>query len=47
VHRELYPEIPPRVEYSLTELGKDLSAASEPLEKWGDRNRAELLGRSC
>lgn len=47
VHRELYPEIPPRVEYSLTALGEDLSAALEPLERWGDRNRAELFSRNC
>ncbi|MGW4245990.1 winged helix-turn-helix transcriptional regulator [Nocardia sp. NPDC004722] len=45
VHREIYPEIPPRVEYSLTELGWDLSAALRPLEEWGDRNRDRVLGR--
>lgn len=47
VHRELYPEIPPRVQYSLTALGRELSVALEPLERWGDKNRTELLGRSC
>ena len=46
VHSELHPEIPPRVEYSLTALGRGLSAALEPLEKWGDRNRTELVSRS-
>jgi DNA-binding HxlR family transcriptional regulator len=35
------------VEYSLTALGKDRSVALESLEKWGDRNRAELVGRNC
>lgn len=42
IHREIYPEIPPRVEYSLTHLGQDLAIALRPLEEWGDRNRAEL-----
>ncbi|GAB2523082.1 winged helix-turn-helix transcriptional regulator [Nocardia heshunensis] len=45
VHREIFPEIPPRVEYSFTELGRDLSVALRPLEEWGDRNRDRVLGR--
>ncbi len=44
VHREVYPEVPPRVEYSLTPLGEELDVALRPLEEWGDRNRHELLG---
>lgn len=35
VHREVYAEIPPRVEYSLTPLGFSLNAALEPLGQWG------------
>ncbi|MFF0488960.1 winged helix-turn-helix transcriptional regulator [Nocardia sp. NPDC003482] len=42
VHREIYPEIPPRVEYSLTPLGEDLAQALKPLEDWGDRHRHRL-----
>ncbi|MFE7742998.1 winged helix-turn-helix transcriptional regulator [Nocardia sp. NPDC057455] len=42
VHREVYPEVPPRVEYSLTPLGQELAAALRPLEEWGDRHRHEL-----
>ncbi|WP_280306679.1 winged helix-turn-helix transcriptional regulator, partial [Nocardia neocaledoniensis] len=42
VHREIYPEIPPRVEYSLTPLGETLRQALVPLEQWGDAHRAEL-----
>ncbi|MEV6770671.1 helix-turn-helix domain-containing protein [Nocardia sp. NPDC051030] len=45
VHREIYPEIPPRVEYSLTPLGEELNVALRPLETWGDRNRDRILGR--
>ncbi|MBF6287619.1 winged helix-turn-helix transcriptional regulator [Nocardia cyriacigeorgica] len=43
VHREVFPEIPPRVEYSLTPVGAELAAALRPLEEWGDRHRHELL----
>lgn len=46
VHREVYPEIPPRVEYSLTPLGVELAAALRPLDEWGERNRREMLTRS-
>ncbi len=44
IHREVYPEVPPRVEYSLTPLGEELDIALRPLEAWGDKNRRELLG---
>ncbi|WP_431954064.1 winged helix-turn-helix transcriptional regulator [Nocardia lijiangensis] len=44
VHREVFPEIPPRVEYSLTPIGHELAAALRPLEEWGDKHREELLG---
>lgn len=35
VHRQVYAEVPPRVEYSLTPLGLSLNAALEPLGQWG------------
>ncbi|MFJ9107084.1 winged helix-turn-helix transcriptional regulator [Streptomyces sp. NPDC102283] len=35
VHREVYAEVPPRVEYSLTPLGLSLNAALGPLGQWG------------
>ena len=43
VHREVFAEIPPRVEYSLTPLGDELRVALLPLEAWGNRNRRKLL----
>lgn len=40
VHREVYREVPPKVEYSLTEHGVSLNAALAPLGEWGaDRIR--------
>jgi len=45
VCREVYAEIPPRVEYSLTPLGEDLALALRPLEAWGERHRDTVLGR--
>lgn len=35
VTRKIYPEIPPKVEYSLTDLGKELSSIFYTLETWG------------
>ncbi|MEU7034187.1 helix-turn-helix domain-containing protein [Streptomyces sp. NPDC046237] len=43
VHREVYPEVPPRVEYSLTALGEALNTALLPLGEWGERFMAEIL----
>ena len=37
VHREVYDEVPPRVEYSLTPRGVTLNEALEPLGAWGRR----------
>ena len=39
VHRELFPEVPPCVEYSLTPLGRSLNDALTPLCEWGKANR--------
>ncbi|KAA6214672.1 transcriptional regulator [Streptomyces albofaciens JCM 4342] len=35
VHREVYHQVPLKVEYSLTGLGTSLNAALEPLGAWG------------
>ncbi|MFI5780883.1 winged helix-turn-helix transcriptional regulator [Nocardia sp. NPDC051570] len=35
IDRHVYPEVPPRVEYSLTELGESLEPAVAWLDQWG------------
>lgn len=35
IHREVYPVIPPHVEYSLTELGKSLMPVLISMRDWG------------
>lgn len=35
VHREVYPVIPPKVEYSLTDLGKSLMPVLVAMRDWG------------
>ena len=36
--RKPYKEIPPRVEYSLTDLGKSLNPVFTEMSKWGKKN---------
>lgn len=35
--RHVYPVIPPKVEYFLTDLGKELRGIFEALERWGEK----------
>ncbi len=35
VHRKIYREIPPKVEYSLTDFGKSLTPIMTSLQQWG------------
>lgn len=39
VNRKEYPQIPPKVEYSLTERGKSLIPILDGMCDWGDKNR--------
>lgn len=38
IHRKQFNEIPPRVEYTLSDLGKSLSPVIQELEIWGTEN---------
>ncbi len=35
IHRKVYAEVPPRVEYSLTELGKSVVPILQQMSQWG------------
>ncbi|MCW4353672.1 helix-turn-helix transcriptional regulator [Hoyosella sp. YIM 151337] len=43
VHREVYHQVPPRVEYTLTPLGESLNKALEPLSEWGYENMEHIV----
>jgi DNA-binding HxlR family transcriptional regulator len=53
ISRTIFPQVPPRVEYAVTELGRDFLAQIEPVVAWTRRNirafeasRARFDGRA-
>lgn len=42
VNRKVYAEVPPRVEYSLTELGESLKPILDAMGNWGKNYKASL-----
>lgn len=47
VHREVFAEVPPRVEYSLTALGQSLNDALRTLGDWGEEHAEHIIGLSA
>ena len=45
VHREVYRQVPPKVEYSLTEYGQTLKPIIKSLRAWGDEYIKRLSER--
>ena len=45
IHRQLYPEVPPRVEYSLTEMGRSLMPIINQLIAWALDNFTAITGK--
>ena len=43
IHREVFPEIPPRVEYSLTEKGKSLLPLIDNLLSWASEKMEDII----
>ena len=44
VHREVYAEVPPRVEYSLMELGQSLKPILDAMWNWGEDYKNSVTG---
>ena len=43
VSRKVYAEVPPRVEYSLTELGKSLNPVLNAMKNWGEQYKEKTI----
>ena len=43
ITRTVYPEVPPRVEYALSELGQSMRPILDDMEKWGTAYKAGLI----
>lgn len=41
IHREIFPEIPPRVEYSITEKGRTVFPIIKSMSDWGRKQLSE------
>ena len=42
IAKKIYPVVPPKVEYSLTDFGKSLIPVLSALGQWGDENEKQL-----
>ena len=45
VNRKVYAQVPPKVEYSLTDLGKSLDIVLDALDAWGTNYKEQLEGK--
>ncbi|MBP1904659.1 DNA-binding HxlR family transcriptional regulator [Paenibacillus turicensis] len=45
ISRKVYPEVPPKVEYSITEYGKTLNGILEAMHEWGVRHQERMSGK--
>jgi DNA-binding HxlR family transcriptional regulator len=43
VERRVYPQVPPKVEYSLSEFGRTLKPILETIAQWGLENREQIV----
>ncbi len=42
ITRTVYPEVPPRVEYALSELGQSLQPILDAMKAWGENYKASI-----
>lgn len=45
IHRKVYPQVPPKVEYSLTSSGKSLKPILDSMHRWGVRHLEQGKGK--
>jgi DNA-binding HxlR family transcriptional regulator len=45
VNRTVFPEVPPRVEYSLNDLGKTIQPILDAMENWGNEYKAAMFAK--
>ena len=43
IHREVYPVVPPKTEYSLTDFGRTLSPVLNSMCEWGKEHMADKI----
>ncbi len=43
VIRKVFPEVPPRVEYSITERGRSFMTACRPMVEWASENLEDII----
>ncbi|MEO9338680.1 helix-turn-helix domain-containing protein [Mesorhizobium sp. SB112] len=43
VHRQVFPSVPPRVDYSLTPLGRSLGGLVDQLRQWSEQHIEQVL----
>jgi DNA-binding HxlR family transcriptional regulator len=46
ITRTVYAEVPPRVEYSLTEIGRDIVPYIQQLSEWAGKNLSNVKGKN-
>lgn len=42
ITRTVYPEVPPRVEYALSELGQSMRPILDAMQAWGENYKADM-----
>ncbi|HTY53362.1 MAG TPA: helix-turn-helix domain-containing protein [Methanomicrobiales archaeon] len=47
VNRKVYPQVPPKVEYSLTEMGQSLIPILDDLCDWGSEHMGDHIEYRC
>ena len=46
ITRTVYPEVPPRVEYALSELGESMRPILDSMQAWGSSYKAKMEGET-